>query len=558
MRGTGAAALLLGLVAWSSAALGVEGKPAGPAAPAAPPSAAAQKGRELLEQDRVEEAEKHLRAALAAAPTDVEVRLVLGNVLDWDGKAEEAAKTWEEGLTGKEADVPLLVALARLHARRAADGPAVTRRRGNSEMQVDKMGGDEGPFKKAEAEASLAARRKAAALRPADRDLAMDLADALAGSGRNDEALKAWEAVSKKDGKNVRALIGWAGALMASGKPAEAKPKIDQAVKLAPRSSEAHLACSRWLEAAGKKAEAEAELHRAQLFGWLPDFSKLEYSDALYDRAKTMAADPFWSAKDEKEAEAMHAAKRAVVDALVAAKDEPSYDLLACICWNHCAHGPVEDAAFHALEARGKPSAPILLRMLKEGGATCTVGAAARALARLKEPAALDEMLRRLPRDVDPMFPMGIAAALATFGDPRAVPALVAALDLDAPPAPPAPKKKGGGRTVVIGAPGVDPDAVLDGRGSARGRAALALGEFAAPEARAALEKGAGNPEIGGYCHAVLWRLTKDEKAHGKFVAAAMNGDGVAPSLIGPYLERIDHPNAKMLFENWKRERAKK
>src|SRR5688572_8506587 len=135
MRGTHAVlAGILGLLLGAEA-LGAEGKGSPPAkapAKAAPPapSAAAKQGLDLLEKGRVEDAEKLLREALAADGADAEARLTLGRVLDWDGRPDEALKTWEEGLLGKAGDVPLLSAMARLHLRRAADGPLVTRRRG--------------------------------------------------------------------------------------------------------------------------------------------------------------------------------------------------------------------------------------------------------------------------------------------------------------------------------------------------------------------------------------------------------------------------------------------
>lgn len=539
-------------------AAGAEGPSKAPPAPP-PPSAAAAKGRELLDSGKVEEAEKLLRDALAADPADGEARLLLGNVLDWDGRPDDALGVWEAGLVGKDPDVPLLMAVGALHLRRAADGPLVTRRRGNQEMKFTKEPVDEEGFRGTHREAGLAAYRKAAAIRPADIEVGLALADLLSDLGRADEALKAWEVLGKRTSKDPAVLVGLGRALLASGKKPEAKGKIDQALKVAPRSSDAHEAMSEWLEASGKGMDATAAHRRAQIFGWLPAFSKLEFSDALYDQVAALAVDPFWNSKDATDAERMWKKKRDIVDALLAKKDEPSWDLLVAICWNHCCHGPIESGIFQALTDRGKPSVPVLLRMLRERSSTCTVGGAAKALARMKEASAFEEVCARLPKDVDPMFPMDIAGVLVLYGDPRAVPALVAALDLDAPPEPKKPREKGGGRTVVIGAPGGDTSGEsMDGRGAARGRAAFALGEFDVPEARAALEKGCANPEVGAFCHAVLWRLTKDEKAHGKAVAAAMNAEGVARWMIGPYLERIDHPNAKYLLDRWRKEQEGK
>ncbi len=516
----------------------------------------AETARALRDAGKPEEAEKVLVEALAAAPADGAARLLLGEIQAWDGRPDEAMATWTGALAGKPADAPLLVAAGYLHIQRMKDGPWSTRRRGNVEMKAEALtGGDPAvaeAFKKEHLAGAEDCFRKAAAAAPADAAATVALAEYLLFVDKGADALPLLAGLAKKEPKNPKYLVGWAAALQATGKPADAKGKLDQALKLAPRSGEVHAALFRWIKANGKEEEAKVQYGKAQLYGWLPDFSKLDYSEDLLSRVRTLAVDPFWNSGSKEEAERMWAEKRAIVDGLIAKKDEPSWDLLACICWNHCCHGPIEEAAFAALAARGKSAVPLLRRMLDEGGSTCTIGAAARALAGMKEASAFEAVAKRLEGDVDGNFPMDIAGALRTWGDPRAVPFLVAAMGADAPPLPPPPKRSRG-RTVVIGGPAGAGDEVPDGGLWARARAVMALGEFDGKEARAALEKGAAHPDIGAYCHAVLWRLTGDEKAHGRFVAVAVRADGgVGPMVIGPYLERIDHPNAKMLFAEWK------
>ncbi len=517
----------------------------------------AERGQALWDEGKPEEAEKVLVEALGATPADAAARLVLGRLQAWDGRPDVAVDTWSAGLTGKEPDVPLLQALADLHLQRAADGPQVTRKRGATVLQFDgTTAQDPAAFARKRRESALEARRKASALRPADRELVYALATLLVSMEKAAEALPMMESISKKEPKNVRYLCGWSAALLATGKGEDARKKAEQAAKLAPRSPDGHAALSRALDALGKGPEALASRKRAELFSWLPEFSRLEYSDALYDDAAALARGTGWDTPRE-EIDRVLAAKRAVIDRLVAKRDPAAFDLLACVCWNHCCHGELEGIAFAALEGRGAPSVPLLRRMLDDGEATCTVGAAARSLARLREASAFEAVLGKLAADTDPFFPMDIAAALTIYGDPRAVPALAAAMRVDAPPLPPPPKRKGREVTVVVGGDGGAREGTPDGPFAARLRATMAVGEFDVPEARAALEKGCANPDLAPFCHAVLWRLTGDEKAHGRHVAEAVRAKaGPAPEILGPYLARIDHPVAKALYEEWNRARV--
>jgi len=74
-------------------------------------------------------------------------------------------------------------------------------------------------------------------------------------------------------------------------------------------------------------------------------------------------------------------------------------------------------------------------------------------------------------------------------------------------------------------------------RDDARGRAALALGAFDTPESRAALESCAAHAELGPYCNAALYRLTREER-YLDALAAAPGGPAEIRFRIGPYLLR--------------------
>ena len=96
----------------------------------------------LLNQGKIEEGERMLRQRLKDNPDDSAARRLLGRVADFDGRPDEAVKTWEEGLKQTAEDFPLLMEIGQIRATagpRRADNqlsprhghrasPAVTRR----------------------------------------------------------------------------------------------------------------------------------------------------------------------------------------------------------------------------------------------------------------------------------------------------------------------------------------------------------------------------------------------------------------------------------------------
>ena len=75
-----------------------------------------------VNQGNVEGAIDLLNKHLEKNGKDVQARVVLGQILDFDGRPDDAVKLWEGALTGAETDFTLLMSIGEIRQRRAAMG----------------------------------------------------------------------------------------------------------------------------------------------------------------------------------------------------------------------------------------------------------------------------------------------------------------------------------------------------------------------------------------------------------------------------------------------------
>jgi HEAT repeat protein len=181
---------------------------------------------------------------------------------------------------------------------------------------------------------------------------------------------------------------------------------------------------------------------------------------------------------------------------------------------------------------RGPAAQRLVQGLLDHAQSTCTIRSSARILARQKDPGLFDKIIRLLPGDTRMVFAMDIAGALEELGDPRAVHHLVRVLD---------PEQRG------PVAPPSDVDKLFD-RTMNRARSALALGAFEDPAAKAALQRGLDHPELGAYCAAALYRLTREPQRLQAVRTALVAGADRHWALVA-YLRKINDPQARALAD---------
>lgn len=473
----------------------------------------------LLNQGNVEEAERLLRDHLKTKAGDQEARILLGQVLDFDGRPEEAASIWKEGVSGGAVDLALWMHIGQLRARQGSDGRTLTRRRGTTTANPDRDPAASGKFKQEKLQLAAEAYGKAVELAPQDPAAAVELARVHSEMNDHAKAAIVWRRLHEQDGKNADFALGLGQALLAAGQLDEAGGFLEKAIELNPRLAEAHKSLAAYYQAKGREAEAENSRRQAEFYGSLPPFTRLTYSE---ESRATRAGfgDP------------------AVVERLCQDQSAEATEFLAALCWSH-PHNELEELAFAALEKRGAAATPIVKRLLEHAQSTCTIRSSARILARQKDEGIFDYLVNLLARDTQPVFPMDIAGALEELGDVRAAPHLAQLLDTDDP----------------IPAPGDRPESLLHDRTAAKARAALALGAFNTFESRQALEHGLNDPELAPFCAAAMYRLTRDKK-HLPALRAALEGENkYITRVLADYLPKVRTSEAKALWEEWNKER---
>jgi cytochrome c-type biogenesis protein CcmH/NrfG len=481
---------------------------------------ATERAIQLANQGKIEAAIDVLRGELKQDGKNVKARLLLGRILDFDGRPDEAVDVWRAGLKESgSGDFMLLMAIGEIRARQGEDGPSIVRRRGTFTAMPTRDEAGETKFKAARLGDAAEALEKACKLRPDDSEAAKTLANVYLLQSRPAAAAEIWRARIVREPDDASNHLALGAALKQAGRPDDAGRAFEKAIELNPRLAEAHRELAEYQKGKGQVDAAALSKKRAEFYAELPPFSTLEYSD---ENVKLMA-----SLND-----------RAVFEKLIADISDRSNEVLAILCWSH-PHNRFETEAFEALEARGAGTTPLLRAVLANAHSTCTIKSAAHILARRRAEGIFGFLAQRLPGDVRGFgMDMDLAGSLDDLGDPRAVAPLVQLLDPES---------------------AADAPDLMTDRTNARARAALALGAFDTPESRRALELGVKNPRLSAYCLAALHRLSHDPKhlAALEKTATGAPEHALERYLIGQYLvAKVQTPEAKALAARWAKERA--
>lgn len=484
-------------------------------AASARPDTAAEVAVKLVNQGNVEKGIESLRDHLARDANDVDAWVVLGKILDFDGRPEEAVAEWSAGLKGEAADVPLLVAVGEIRQRQGRDGPNITYRRGMVGAHPSKPGDDEAAYQAKHLAEAAAAFDKARKFLPADRAIASALATVYTEQKRFDAAAALWKSLADSAPKDADLRLKLALATRDAGRPDEAMGQLERAIGLDPHLAAAQAALAEIQATKGLKAEADLSRRRAEFYEALPPFCTLEFSEANRGRLAELNSE--------------QAVKKLVDD-----PSDEATQLLAVLCWSH-PHNVLEARAFESLEARGARTTPVLRAILDEARSTCTIRGAAHILARRKVDGLFEFLARRLPGDLRMLgMNMDIAGSLDELGDPRAVGPLVELLN---------PADADAGTN----------EGLLSDRMSAQGRAALALGAFATPESTAALKAALAVPRLRPYAAAALYRQARQAGQLAELDKAIGRDDLYVSSVVGPYLvAKVGTAEAKALAGKWR------
>jgi tetratricopeptide (TPR) repeat protein len=468
----------------------------------------------LLKQGKIEEGERMLRQRIKENPDDSAARRLLGRVADFDGRPDEAVKTWEEGLKQTAEDFPLLMEIGQIRARQGRDGPTISYRRGMVAAQPSSDEKAEEKFKKEHLALAAKAFERALALAPHESEAALKLARVYSDAKNHEAAVKVWRRLHELNGDDTDVALGLARSLTAAGRTDEGAKVYQKAIELNPRLASAHMALADYYKAKGDAAAADKARRQADFYEALPPFTRLTYSA-------------------ENVAMLARLFEAATVKKLIDDSSDRAADFLVVLCWSH-PHNELEDRAFESLEKRGPSTVPLLRQLLRQARSTCTIRSSARILARQKDPGLLEQLLPLLPGDTRTFgFHMDIAGALAELGDLRAVGPLVEVLNVS-------------DRTPVDRA-----EVILCDRTGARARAAMALGKLDASAGRKALKAGLDHPELGPFCAAALYRLTR-EAEYLSTLRKAMTGDNrYAAFLLVGYLRQMETPEARQMVKEW-------
>ena len=271
----------------------------------------------------------------------------LGNLLMDDGQSDEAAKQWEECLTGGEADFRLLMAIGYVRWQQGQDGPYISRRRGMIGAMPNQDKNVEMAFKRSHLALAAAAYEKARKLRPDDEEAAVGLASVYGIQEKHAAAAQVWKSLVDLQPKHPGYLYQYAVATKHAGKPDEAAQFLEKAIALNPRLAAAHAALADYHKQKGHVALAEQSKSRAEFYGALPAFCAVEYSDENRMIIGKLD-DP------------------ATVQKLIADPSDNASQLLAVLCWRH-PHNQLETSLLRGPGSARSEDHAALARLAQSG-----------------------------------------------------------------------------------------------------------------------------------------------------------------------------------------------
>ena len=100
-------------------------------------SPAFEKVHQLMRAGEVEKAESKARTLLKESPTDLETRLLVAQILNFDGRPDDSIKILQDGIeqASKDGQRHLSFYIGSVAMKTAEDGPFVTRKRGTVSYQ---------------------------------------------------------------------------------------------------------------------------------------------------------------------------------------------------------------------------------------------------------------------------------------------------------------------------------------------------------------------------------------------------------------------------------------
>ena len=432
----------------------------------------------LMRADEVEQAESKARALLKESPTDLETRMLLAQILKYDGRPEETIKLTQAGLDHVSEDdqrYNLSIYIGVIAMEIAEDGPFVERKRGTVTYRPPNDSDDEQAFVERYVGIAETSFQRAVDLFEDDQRALHGLAKAVSFSSTPERAIPLWTKLLDRDQSETPEFESEYIALLFKVK------RDEEAVKLANKRLEEQpndrATIEMLVEHYKEKENTEALdllTARAEFLDSIPPFLNLEFSEENKKRLAKL--------EDDKE-----------VESLLAIKTEESTEMLVVYVWRH-PHNELEDRAF--VELGNREAIKHLNDLFENASSTCTVRGAINQLARSKPNGLFEELVRLLPGDLRSFgMQMDIANALETLQDERAVEPLIETLAVNSKPEPED-----------------DHARFMQDREFARWRAAIALGAFDSDRATMALKTGLENEVIRIACLAGLYRKDNSEK----------------------------------------------
>ena len=373
-------------------------------------SPAFEKVHQLMRAGEVEKAESKARKLLEESPADLEVRLLVAQILSFDGRPDDSIKVLQDGIeqASKDDQRYLSYYIGAVAMKTAEDGPFVTRKRGTVSHQPADDSIDKQAFVDRYVKAAETAFQRAVDLFDDDIKSLHGLAQAVSLSSTPERAVPLWKKLLEHgQTADPEFELEYIGLLFKIDRNDEAVELANKRLEKRPNDLATIDMLVKHYEDTNNTEAINSLTAKAQFFESIPPFLNLEFSEENKERLAKLV--------DDEE-----------VEKLLTTKTEASTEMLVVYVWRH-PHNELEDRAF--VELGNRKAVEHLNQLFDNAQSTCTVRGAVNQLARTKPKGLYEKLVRLLPGDLRSYgMQMDIANALETLQDERAIKPLIETL----------------------------------------------------------------------------------------------------------------------------------
>jgi Flp pilus assembly protein TadD len=443
---------------------------------------------ELLNQGEIMVAQRLLLENLEYNDRDIDSRVLLGNILTYTGKPEDAVRIWLQGLNNTAADYPLHMSVADARMQQASE--VLNRKQSYTFLPVSIDSVRQASERNQYLEMAAESYRKAHELYPYEEDPLLNLARIAELQNKLPLAYEYWTTLTRMFPAKEDFWVARGNCDMRMNQLNMAFEHFSKALAINPRLVSAYHGMAGYWAMLGKQEEASLAYRKKKFYQWLPSFVEVSYSEENYQTATILFSEHLYSDKNIRQRH------EKILKQLLKNNTSCSSNLLAALVYQHLLSEASEQLIIDQLATRNEQR--LLMELAKKSSHGNVIAKVARHLVNLRVPGTFEFLTEMLPTDQYQHSAINVPQLLASLGNDLAIPYLLK--ELQSNPV----------QTLLDADDFSEFAPFSNDLTYHKRRVIMALAHFNGAVVIAALQDYMEDPQLHAFCAVALYKITKE------------------------------------------------